>query len=83
MIEGSYLDTFEYADAVARGGLEMTFASLHRPLHVYAEGLSAAGFLIERLREVALPEHAFTDPESARWRRIPLFLHVRALKREG
>jgi SAM-dependent methyltransferase len=80
VIESSYLDSFEYADAVARGGLEMTFASLHRPLHAYADELSSAAFLIERLREVALPEHAFTDSASARWRRIPLFLHVRAVK---
>lgn len=80
VIEGSYLEPFDYADVVARDGLEMTFASAHRPLGAYTERLSSAGFLIERLREVALPEHVFTDGESARWTRIPLFLHLRAVK---
>jgi SAM-dependent methyltransferase len=77
VIEGSYVEERPYTDVVVRDGLEMTFASVHRPLETYAETLADAGFLIERLRESVAPEHAL---HGRRWLRIPLFLHVRALK---
>jgi len=54
---GSYLDPSYYHDNIARGGLEMDFVSAHRPLQAYTEALAEAGFLIERLREPAPPEH--------------------------
>ncbi len=78
---GSYLDPSYYHDNIARGGLEMDFVSAHRPLQAYTEALAEAGFLIERLREPALPEHAIKTPRHRRWQRLPLFLHMRALKR--
>jgi SAM-dependent methyltransferase len=80
VVDGSYLDRSYYADDFARDGLEITLASAHRPLEAYADALADAGFLIERLREPALPEHALRNPHSARWRRLPLFVHLRALK---
>ena len=82
VIEGSYLATFQYAETFARGGLAMTFTSVHRPLDAFTEALVASGFVIERLREPALPEHAIQSERSLRWRRIPLFLHIRAVKRD-
>lgn len=80
VIEGSYLDSSWHADTVDRDGLEMTFVSAHRPVEAYADALSAAGLLIERLREPKLPAGGEVGPHSARWRRIPLFLHLRAVK---
>jgi SAM-dependent methyltransferase len=80
VIDGSYLDVSYYADELERDGLEMTFTSAHRPLEVYTEALADAGLLIERLREPAVPEAAITQPSTRRWQRLPLFLHVRALK---
>ena len=79
-IEGSYLKSSFYEDNVARGGLEMTFVSAHRPVSAYAEALADSGLLIERLREPPVPEHAMTRPPNSRWARVPLFLHLRALK---
>lgn len=79
-IEGSYLKSSFYEDNVARGGLEMTFVSAHRPVSAYAEALADSGLLIERLREPPVPEHAMTRPPNRRWARVPLFLHLRALK---
>jgi hypothetical protein len=79
-IEGSYLKSSFYEDDVARGGLEMTFVSAHRPVSAYAEALADSGLLIERLREPPVPEHAMTRPPNSRWARVPLFLHLRALK---
>ena len=79
-VEGSYLNSSFYEDNVVRGGLEMTFVSAHRPLSAYTEALADSGLLIERLREPPVPEHAMTTPPNSRWGRVPLFLHLRALK---
>ena len=77
-IRGEYLGTFAYADSVERDGLEMTFHSCHRPLESYFRALEAAGFLVETLREPAVPEHDVRAPSDRRWQRVPLFLHIRA-----
>jgi hypothetical protein len=55
----------------------MTFHSYHRPLECYFSALEQAGFLIEALREPAVPDHAITFESSRRWQRLPLFLHLR------
>jgi hypothetical protein len=80
VIEGSYLGGSYYADQIAREGVELTLVSAHRPLEAYANALARAGFVVERLREPAMPEHAVTDPSMRRWQRVPLFLHLRAAK---
>lgn len=69
-----------YADDLVRDGLELTFVSAHRPLQAYTEAIAEADLLIERIREAALPERAITRSRHRRWQRVPLFLHVRALK---
>lgn len=80
IIEGSYLDNSYYEDFVARDGLAMTFVSKHRPLQRYAEALADAGFLIERIREPAVPADELGLERARRWLRLPLFLHCRAVK---
>ncbi len=80
VISGSYLDTFRYTDEIERDGLAVTFTSDHRPLEAYFEALGAAGFLVERLREHAVPDDAIRRPRQRRWQRLPLFLHIRALR---
>lgn len=80
IVDGSYLDSSFYAEDVARDGLEMTFVSAHRPLERYVEALARAGFAIERLREPGMPVDAIVRERSRRWLRIPLFLHLRAVK---
>ena len=80
-ISGSYLDSHYYADEMTRDGLELTLVSAHRPLQAYAEALADAGLLIDRLREPAVPDHALRKTHSRRWQRLPLFLHLRAVKR--
>lgn len=80
VVSGSYLARFRYRDTVERGGLKMTFESEHRPIQWYFAALEAAGFLVERLRETDVPEQAVTEPRQRRWQRLPLFLHVRALR---
>lgn len=69
----SYLEARPYTDYLERDGLEMTFHSLHHTLEDFSHAFEAGGFLIQRVREVY-------DDESPRWRRVPLFLHVQAVK---
>jgi len=83
VIEGSYLGESVTDETFERDGLAMRFVSRHRPLQTYTELLAANGLLIERLREPALPEAGFNGEHGARWRRIPLFLHLRAVKPAG
>ncbi|HJQ74836.1 MAG TPA: class I SAM-dependent methyltransferase [Gaiellaceae bacterium] len=80
LIRGSYLDESVTDQTVERDGRSMRFVSRHRPLETFTEGLAAHGLVIERLREPALPESAFRDASGRRWQRLPLFLHLRALK---
>lgn len=80
VVEGSYLERFHYEDHIVRGGLEMTFVSEHRPIQAYVDAIADAGLLVERIRENDVPDSAITQPRSRRWQRLPLFLHVRAVK---
>ena len=76
----TYLDPFVYADNIVRDGLEITFVSEHRPISAYTDALANSGLLIEAIREPPLPDQAILRPRHRRWQRIPLFLHIRALK---
>jgi ubiquinone/menaquinone biosynthesis C-methylase UbiE len=80
VIRGSYLTRFRYRDTIERGGFKMTFESEHRPIGWYFAALESAGFLVERLRETAIPEKSVTEERQRRWQRLPLFLHVRAVR---
>ena len=80
VVEGSYLERFRYADNLVRDGLEVTFVSEHRPIEAYVSALFRAGLLVERIRETEVPESGIVRPRSRLWKRIPLFLHVRAQK---
>ncbi|HET8893551.1 MAG TPA: class I SAM-dependent methyltransferase [Gaiellaceae bacterium] len=79
-VRSSYLEPSSYADSVERDGLELTFVSRHRPLESYTEPIVEHGLLIERLRESTVPPEVATTERSQRWLRIPLFLHLRAVK---
>lgn len=75
VIEGSYFDRFDKEVPVERDGLRMTFLDAHRPLEEYFRAFQDAGLAVERLCEI--PDTS-DDEGAARWRRIPLFLHLRA-----
>jgi SAM-dependent methyltransferase len=74
VIRGSWFDRRRTLDSVDRDGFTMTFHSEHRSLQAYADALSRAGLLIERIAEVGDPDPAIS------WHRMPLFLHLRAVK---
>jgi SAM-dependent methyltransferase len=84
LIAGSYLDSAPVTWTADRGGIRVTFHSEHRPIEAYSRALEAAGLLVEAIREVRPPEsQGGTDPGNSRWRRIPRFLHLRAMKPSG
>jgi SAM-dependent methyltransferase len=78
-IAGSYLDERRYADTFERDGLTMTFVSWHRSLERVTRAVFAAGLLVDYLAEPP----ALNTPAGDRWRRLPLFLHIGAVKPEA
>jgi SAM-dependent methyltransferase len=80
-IEASYLDSRRFSSRADRDGIPMTFHSMHRPLGVYFDALSRAGFVVEALLEPTIPsEFVEKDSSEIRWQRLPLYLFGRALK---
>lgn len=81
VVSGSYFDVHRMEVVVERDGLAVRFPSIHRPLEAYTMALERAGLRIEALRE-PIPDDDFVAwrPRVARWRRMPIFLHVRAVK---
>jgi SAM-dependent methyltransferase len=77
IIEGAYLRRRRFEGTFERNGLKITFRGWCYPLEAYAKALEAAGLLIEAIRE---PAPMGTLPEYARWRRLPMFLQLRAMK---
>lgn len=75
-IRDSYFEDRQYTDTIERDDLPMTFTSRHRDLEDLAGAILRAGFLIDRVVEV--PDS--TSPPGSRWQRIPLFLHLGAVK---
>ena len=80
VIRESYFEPHRKDERVERGGLTMTFTDLHRPLQHYADALEQAGFVIERIREIGDDEDPPQRESQLRWRRLPLFLHLRAVR---
>ena len=76
VISQSYFDLRRITDPVESEGLHMTFSGNHRPLQGYVAAFESAGLLIERIVEVGED----TAAPGSRWRRVPLFMHLRALK---
>lgn len=62
-----------------RDGIAMTFYDRPIALSRYAGAFEAAGLLIERIAE-PVPSDELRSELAERLRRVPLFLHVRALK---
>jgi SAM-dependent methyltransferase len=83
VIDGTYLGERRYTDVLERDGLEMTFRSVHRPLESYSRALEEAAFVVEAIREPSALPGASGDwgvPSVERWRRLPMFLWLRAVR---
>jgi ubiquinone/menaquinone biosynthesis C-methylase UbiE len=80
VVRGTYFGRQRFVATDERDGLAMTFRGWSYPLEDYARAMESAGFLIELIRE-PVPESP--TPSLRRWCRVPLFLHLRALKVVG
>ncbi len=80
VISGSYLEPAPLSMVLERGGVRLTFHSEHRPLEAYFRALQDAGLLTEVVREVRPAGQLAREPADQRWQRIPMFLHLRAVK---
>jgi len=78
VIREPYLEERWLDETFERDGLTMRFVGPAHPLEDYARALEDAGFLIELIREPAMPRPR--DPSDARWQGIPMFMFVRAVK---
>ncbi len=80
-ISGSYLKQRSFNEQFERDSLRITFHGRCYPLRDYARALEDAGLLIERLREPAASAQAVAASAAyRRWQRLPMFLHLRAMK---
>lgn len=82
IISGSYFEHQCVNETVTKDGLEMTFHGWTYTLEDYGRALEEAGLLVERVREpVPSAEQVTKRPSLEGWRRVPLFLFIRAVKR--
>lgn len=77
-----YPEPYRFVQPLERDGLTMVFHSMHHSLAAYASALRDAGLLIELLTE-PLPDDDLVrdEPRMARVRRVPWYLHIRAIRR--
>lgn len=79
----SYFDERRWPWSTQHTGVRITLPGVHRPLEAYTGALESAGFVIETLNEPRPSSEDVAGHEaSARWVRIPCFLHLRAVLRE-
>lgn len=77
----SYFETRAWRWSSQHTGLRVTLPGIHRPLEAYAAALAEAGFAIEAMREPRpTADQVAKHDASARWLRLPCFLHIRAFK---
>lgn len=76
----AYLESRPWPWRSQHTGFDLELPGIHRPLESYTAALEQCGFVIQALREPApRVEDTSGHPESARWLRIPCFLHVKAM----
>jgi len=84
VITGSYLDSHPADWTADSGGIRVDFHSEHHSLEEYATAVASAGLLIEQIREPkATPELLAITPAAARFLRMPVVLHMLALRPPG
>jgi SAM-dependent methyltransferase len=80
VLDGPYMQERRYVSTGGRDDLSMRFASAHRPFESYFISLERQGFLTERVREIVDGDPSPKLRPGQRYRGVPLFLHIRAVK---
>ena len=78
-MRSEYFTSTRVEETVESGDLRMTFHGWTHSLEDYAVALHDAGFAIELIRE-PIPA---ADTQYRRWARVPLFMNVRAVRRQA
>ncbi len=80
IVARSYFDERINDETFERDGVSMRFVQHHRPLERYFHALERAGFLVRSLNELkANDELIERSASSARWSKVPIFLHLTAI----
>jgi SAM-dependent methyltransferase len=77
VIHDSYFGRERFEGVEERDGLQMHFAGWSQPLENYMLALEGAGFAVSALRE-PIPDASEAWTHMEQWRRIPLFLWLKA-----
>lgn len=77
VVQESYLDSHRFEGSATRDGSTMTFFGWTHPLQDYTDALKGAGLQVTDLRE---PRPDGPDGRYEAWRRLPMFLQIRAVK---
>jgi len=77
MVRDDYFGTHPFNEEVDRNGITMRFCGWTRPMQDYFAALFNAGFVVDALQEPVPSTH---EGRYKRWHRVPMFLHIRAIK---
>lgn len=77
VLQKSYFGRERFEGTEARNGLKMHFAGWSQPLESYMAALENVGLVITVLRE-PVPETADKGSYMERWKKVPLFLWLKA-----
>jgi hypothetical protein len=77
-LRASYFGRRRFDETIERRGLTMRFRGWSRALEDYVGAVVGAGLVIDLVRE---PVPGDGGVDHVRWRRYPMFLHLRAVKR--
>jgi SAM-dependent methyltransferase len=81
VLDESYLESRRYSDELTRDDVTVTFHSLHHSVEGYLRAIEDAGLLVEAVREPPASDELVAAAQvGARWKRVPVFLYVRAIK---
>jgi hypothetical protein len=77
VLQKSYFGRERFEGTEVRNGLKMHFAGWSQPLESYMAALENAGLAITSLRE-PVPDTADNGSPMERWKKVPLFLWLKA-----
>jgi len=77
-LRADYFETRPFDETVTWDDITMRFRGWVRPMQDYLSALFDAGFVVDSINE---PTPTTREGRYERWHRVPMFLHVRAVKR--
>ena len=77
LLRDDYFEARRFEETVVRNDITMTFRGWARPMQEYFSALFDAGLVVDLVRE---PVPSTREGRLERWHRVPMFLHIRAVK---